>query len=324
MVKDMEVNLSTTYDDLYSSWYMNDWPQWKKDRLLSILKTLSLPETGRALDYGCGSGVFTRWLKEVLPGWEVVGTDISEVGMKQAAQISSGVAYCSNDQLQAHSFQLIFSHHVLEHVDDITKVAAEFDKYASAGAYMFHVMPCGNEGSLDHYIARNTKNGINPQKGNTFFYEEPLHLNRFRSSQLEKLFSTSNWTLQASYFANHHLGCLSEMTGMNTQDIRKVTEATNATSKNAKLSFQLIRTFALAMYYLQRPYTYLKLKNKSKAWTGPLLRHPELRETGFSKTELMMLPSYLFVKLRDVMESIDWQFFKKKKNGSEMYLIFKR
>jgi hypothetical protein len=114
------------------------------------------------------------------------------------------------------------------------------------------------------------------------------------------------------------------MAGANTQDIKKVTDSNNAVSTSSKFWFKAIRAAAMGLYYLQRPYTYYKLRNKNKAWTGPLLRHPDLENSKFSKDEILLLPSYLFVKVKDLMERIDWMFFKRRHNGSEMYLIFKK
>lgn len=319
-----DADLTKCYDELYSSWYMADWPGWKKKRIIKLLRQMNLPEQGFALDYGCGSGVFTRLLKNALPNWEIVGTDISEVGMHLASTISADVTYLKNNELPINKFDLIFSHHVLEHVDNIQQVAQDINRFANPQGKMLHILPCGNKGSLDYYIASHTVNGIDKERGNTFFYEEPLHLNRFLSCQLAAIFQQFKWKLDDSFFANHHLGCLSEMTGMNTQDIKKVTNFQNAVDGKSKNNIRIIRAFALLMYYLQRPYTYLKLKDKSKSWTGPLLRHPELEKPSFSTVELLTLPSYFFVKLRDLMERLDWAFFKKKENGSEMYLMFKK
>jgi SAM-dependent methyltransferase len=318
------LNLVEKYDELYSTWYMADWPKWKKRRIVKIIRSLKLPATGKILDYGCGSGVFTRVLKEALPTWEVYGSDISEEGLKLARKISSDINYVTSQNLKRGYFDLIFSHHVLEHVDDIFSVKEDLNSYAKREAVMVHILPCGNKGSLDHYIASHTKDGINYHKGNTFFYEEELHLNRFTTVQLENLFKESKWNLVDSLYANHHLGCFSEMAGANTQDIKKVTDSKNAVDGKSKLAFKIIRLLAMSFYYLQRPYTYFKLRKLNKAWTGPLLRHPELAPPRFALAELLLFPSYIFVLLRNTMERVDWKFFKCRDNGSEMYLIFKK
>lgn len=42
------------YDDRYCKGYMKEWPVEKKERVLEIIKSLNLPKTGNALDFGCG------------------------------------------------------------------------------------------------------------------------------------------------------------------------------------------------------------------------------------------------------------------------------
>lgn len=318
------LNLVEKYDELYSSWYMADWPKWKKRRVAKIIKSLALPEVGNVLDYGCGSGVFTRLFKDTLPSWNIYGSDISEEGLRLAKQISTDINYVTSDNLPSGFFDLIFSHHVLEHVDNIEGVKEDLTRFAKPSATMIHILPCGNKGSLDHYIASHTKNGINYNKGNTFFYEEKLHLNRFITEQLQNIFKTGGWQLFDSMYANHHLGCLSEMAGANTQDIKKVTNAHNAIDPPSRFRFKCIRFIAMLFYYLQRPYTYFKLKNLNRAWTGPLLRHPDLNKRNLTWKETVLFPSYIFVLIRDLMERIDWALFKHRHNGSEMYLIFKK
>ena len=55
------------YDNWYASGYMDEWPADKKERIFEIITALNLPETGEALDYGCGNGVFTEVIKKALP-----------------------------------------------------------------------------------------------------------------------------------------------------------------------------------------------------------------------------------------------------------------
>ena len=322
MPKDNFIEFSSVYDNLYTSWYMADWPSWKKRRVKKILSGLQINRSGNILDYGCGSGVFTRILKEVLPDAQVYGTDISSVGMKAAALTNPELQYMPIEELPDGYFDFIFTHHVLEHVEQVESVIAEFSRILKPEGKMLHILPCGNKGSLDYYIASNTINGILREKGDTFFYEEPLHLNRFTTERLESIFNQKYFNLSKEFYANHTPGCFYEMSGMNTQHIKYVTNHKNAKSSNAKFIFRIIRLFALLFYYLQRPYTYVKLKNKNKAWTGPLLRHPELSKTRIGWAELLLFPSWFFVLLREFIERLDWVLLKTSRSGSEMYLFF--
>ena len=57
----------------------------------------SLPH-GRALDLGCGEGRHSLWL--ATRGWEVVGTDFSEVALDKARRISAQAPKRSRDRLE--------------------------------------------------------------------------------------------------------------------------------------------------------------------------------------------------------------------------------
>src|SRR5688572_28700533 len=72
------------YDERSAAGYMEDWPAWKKRRVASFIRELNLPQTGRALDFGCGQGVFTEVLRQTLPGWRVSGTDLSSEALQAA------------------------------------------------------------------------------------------------------------------------------------------------------------------------------------------------------------------------------------------------
>lgn len=70
----------------------------------------------RTLDFGCGSGLFTRCLGDVLGDGSVTGSDFESSAPVDLA----GRPYLSMAELDAHkgSFDLVLAMHVLEHDDD--------------------------------------------------------------------------------------------------------------------------------------------------------------------------------------------------------------
>ena len=72
------------YDRRYADGYMDDWRADKRRRIFDLIAGLELPATGTALDFGCGTGVFTSILQQALPGWRVCGTDISQLALAKA------------------------------------------------------------------------------------------------------------------------------------------------------------------------------------------------------------------------------------------------
>lgn len=318
-------NLEKLYDSWYSNSYMHDWPSWKKKRVKKLIQSFHLPSKGIALDFGCGSGVFTNVLKEALPEWDVYGTDISEVAMKIGGERFPNVHFIKSSDCPFEYFDFVFTHHVLEHVEDIAATISCLNKYAKSNAKMLHILPCGNPGSLEYYLAYNTLNGVDENKGNTFFFEEEMHINRFTSEELDLRFKFYNWKLSSSFFANHHFAVFSWLAGMNTQFIKRTADPKNAIGKSNKIKFYILRFLLLLFYYLQRPYTYFKLRKLSKGWTGPLLRHPKLKPVSlYGSLEILIFPSFVFIIMLDFLERIDWLFFKKANDGAEMYLFFDR
>lgn len=93
-----------------------------RDRFPAIKKVWGdLLEPKTVLDFGCGNGVLTYWLKSNGFGERVVGIDVSQTGVENARKTFSrpGLTYYLVDyvdQLEANSFDVVVSSHVLEHI----------------------------------------------------------------------------------------------------------------------------------------------------------------------------------------------------------------
>lgn len=74
----------------------------------------------RVLDFGCGSGLFTRCLGDLLPEGSVVGSDFHPDPPGEL----EGRPYLSNEELSQDpgGFDLIMAMHVIEHDDDPIRV----------------------------------------------------------------------------------------------------------------------------------------------------------------------------------------------------------
>ena len=114
------------YDDRYSGDYLDDWPVEKKAKIKELVDLIAVPSLGRVLDYGCGVGVFTQVLKQALPGWETMGADISAKAIEKARIRFPDCSFqvILPDGSIEGRFDMLFSHHVLEHVSDIEFAAA--------------------------------------------------------------------------------------------------------------------------------------------------------------------------------------------------------
>jgi 2-polyprenyl-3-methyl-5-hydroxy-6-metoxy-1,4-benzoquinol methylase len=94
---------------------------------------------GRVVDFGCGSGLFTRKLAELLPGSTVIGTDFHptpppELGDEHYEPLESTAG------LAGHA-DLVLAMHVLEHDDDPTALLARIAGLAKPGGRVVLEVP---------------------------------------------------------------------------------------------------------------------------------------------------------------------------------------
>ena len=149
------------YEGRYSRGYMGHWSSFDKKRLYDLVKSLNLPQTGNALDFGCGRGIFTEVIREALPGWKISGCDISSEAIESAKQNSAITFFVLGDKIfSEQKFDFIHSHHVLEHTFDDKVTAGEMSSYAAEHCVMLHSLPCNHEGSLEYRLSQCLKRHI--------------------------------------------------------------------------------------------------------------------------------------------------------------------
>jgi ubiquinone/menaquinone biosynthesis C-methylase UbiE len=106
-----------------------------------------LPQTGAALDLGCGSGDVTLRLARALPGWKVDGLDgspamlhygyeaIHQAGL--TAQITLHSAYLPNGDAPCAHYDLIFSNSLLHHLADPMALWQSVHRWAKPNTAIF-------------------------------------------------------------------------------------------------------------------------------------------------------------------------------------------
>ena len=306
------------YDERYAKGYMDEWPLEKKQRVFEILKGLDLPERGEALDFGCGNGVFTEVLWQALPGWKIYGTDISPVAIDHAAERVPGCVFFdqSNEALTGKKFDFLFTHHVLEHVYNLQDIWRQVVGFMKPRSAMFHILPCGNEGSFEHKICALRTDGINAAMENRFFYEDTGHVRRVTTGQFIAMAGEDGFCLAEEYYSNQRDGAVDWITQNDPAFVLMLTDPSKARDEGAKRELSALRRRLLVASVLRdlraRVKGFRGRKKNAKAWVGLLAG----------------LPLYPFSTLLDRSlrrkAQAEWERKKRERGGSEMYLYFKR
>jgi SAM-dependent methyltransferase len=312
--------IAAFYNARYSAGYMQDWPAEKKQRIISIIRNLSLPKIGVALDFGCGRGVLTGVLRQALPsGWQLYGTDVSTKALAMATDCHPQCKFFSfaDQQNLSGKFDFVFSHHVLEHVNHLEHSCRQIDSLLKDRATMFHILPCGNPGSFEHRLCSLRADGIDIAREGRFFFEDPGHLRRLTTEQLVERFTEQGFILEGESYANQYHGAIDWITQSRPGFICKLTDSSRANSGADKRKLQSLRAFLLAIWAMRYPTVIagrMRWQNCNRRFRYAIFAlcaclYP------FSKP----LDSYLRYRSK-----LEWDRRRHSPTGSEMYLWFRR
>ncbi|HUQ94540.1 MAG TPA: methyltransferase domain-containing protein [Bryobacteraceae bacterium] len=207
------VDAADYYNQRHERGWMDVWPESKKTRVVGFIQSLKLPVGSKVLEYGCGPGVFTEAVKERLPLLEVHGCDISSTAVAKARTRCPHIEFhlMGTDDFTSFvgQFDLIYTHHVLEHVTDLTEALRLIASLLKPGGKVLHIAPCGNKGSLEERIsALSSVAGVDGR----FTTDDSSHVRRLTSHQLVDACSSYELTFEHQYFANHLWGSIEYLT----------------------------------------------------------------------------------------------------------------
>jgi SAM-dependent methyltransferase len=108
-----------------------------------------LPRTGRGLDIGCGDGVLTTILRDLVEAqWELVGVDPdpAETGLAASTGVYAAVHTAGADRIPEPngSFDFAYANSVLEHIPDVAPVLAEASRCLKPGGLFVATVPSAN------------------------------------------------------------------------------------------------------------------------------------------------------------------------------------
>lgn len=307
------------YEQRYAQGYLKSWPTDKKSRVREVISALTLPSSGVALDFGCGNGIVTEVLRSVLPGWRVYGTDISSVAVRNARE---SFPHCDFFALRdvpypENGFDLLFTHHVLEHIQDLRGTFVKMCGFMNRHAAMVHVLPCGNPGSFEYSLCLLKADGICSSRGNRFYFEDEAHVRRLRTEELEALAREWDFLLEREFYANQYHGAIEWFTQTSPRFLLMLTDGSSAVSAEARHVLRLLRYKLLALWALRSPSVYVERRRQAGLHR---IRDYALFPIAAS---LHFLTAPIDRRLKRMAYN-EWQRRKADRRASEMYLCFVR
>ncbi|MBU1042923.1 MAG: class I SAM-dependent methyltransferase [Candidatus Omnitrophica bacterium] len=306
------------YDQRYSTGYNPQWPIEQKQRIFELIKTLDLPKKGSVLDFGCGRGEFTRVIKQALPEWDVWGIDISAIAIESAQKSCPECLFSVLSDISAvnQKFDLVFSNHVLEHIDNLDQTWSEMNQLFKQKAWFLLVLPCGNKGSFEYKLSMLHKNGIKKDKGNVFFHEDETHLRRLTSEQINVIVLRNGFKPVLNYFANHFYGAIYWLTIGKPAVIFSYFDPRDAKDQISAIKLISLYFMFMLIKILKFPANTIDHKKATKKGSKYWI--------CFGLFFLLYPISKLITIYLDHKVKQEWAKKKTEPTGSEMYLFYSR
>lgn len=312
------------YDERYAGDYMDSdaYSVWGHGDLRSrqVMETLKLagirPRT--LLDYGCGVGGWIGFLSSTYPDAQIAGVDISSVAIEKARKRFPNLRFetfgGAATPFANEEFDLVFSYHVLEHVDDIEASAAEIARVLRYGGYAVIIFPCGNVGSfLDRTMGRLKDARVPAPDGRSvlFFEVADGHVRRMTSRDTVAIFEACRLQAVAQLFSGHFFGTVDWLCrGTGPAYINKVFAGRPATGRIAKLRLEATRRTLLAIHRL--------IGKNSLDLTR---RRNPLKQVAVYVVKWF---ATLTERTLSQLSALEWRLRKHDERGTAQYLVFRK
>jgi len=148
-------------------WYTGDQKAWLEGpaknihnrRIQYLKKTLGDLKTSypRILDAGCGDGVMTNVIQKILPTAYIIGVDYNQLRIDRAKKAVPTANFFKGDlhdlDCQDNYFDIVFMHHVMEHIKDDKHVLEELTRVLKPEGMLMVSVP--NEGTFLNQLRNN-------------------------------------------------------------------------------------------------------------------------------------------------------------------------
>jgi hypothetical protein len=161
------------------------------------------------------------------------------------------------------------------------------------------------------------RNGIEHDREDRFYFEEPGHLRRLREETFTIHLSVYGFKLAARLFSNQYWGAVNWITKSSPRFVKKLTDTRQAVDAAAAGRLAKARRMLLPLTWLQFPK--LKYDAAKNRWHKGVKDHLQV--------SVLFIPALISSPLWHWLEKKsdrEWDEKKLEPNGSEMFLVYKR
>jgi SAM-dependent methyltransferase len=315
--------LGTFYDERYERGYMEavskDWLRQVSDTLVEV----SVPVKD-LLDYGCGQGTWIPVLANRFSGARISGVDVSERAITMARDKFPAVDFRCFDGIlapyESESFDMIFCFHVLEHVVDLKATIADLSRLVRRNGVIVAILPCGNQGSLEERIVRQTQDGweVSVEGSRRFFYEDAGHLRRLTTHELVKCFEEVGVSLSNAFYANQFWGGIARIARFGPRFIPYLCDYRRGRSMSARIRLLFLQALLVPIAFARRFHNIKRLHR--------ILRRdvPLGKRLGLLLVVPVKIAASAVVLFFDAAAEVEWRRRRADPRGSAQYLILRR
>jgi SAM-dependent methyltransferase len=218
----------------------------------------------------------------------------------------------------AGTFDLVYTHHVLEHVYDLASVLEAICTLVKPGGTVLHIAPCANAGSLEYKISQLTGGG-NDGSGR-FCCDDSSHVRRLTSEVLNSACREHGVELQKCVFANQFWGGIDYISGEFHSTLFRWLHPRNGMGGIAKLVLAVMMVCFCGLSLLRRSPAYIWRKGTMPRGIGKRLLYFIAFPCAVVLYPISILVEIMIRSLREY----EWKKNREAENGSEMYCVFKR
>lgn len=205
---------SSVYDQRYSGDYREHLSGYEIARWEAlyhfITHVLKLDTAKKVLDYGAGSGLHVELWETIFDEAELHFCDISSVAMEKFKAKYPRHAHRYSLVRENHpdgsddTFDVIASVEVMEHVEDLNLYLRDISRLLKPGGLFVWTTPCANQFSIEHIFSAITGKIERTREGyRRWKWEDPTHLRRLRSNEIESLLRENGFSDVRFRFRSH-------------------------------------------------------------------------------------------------------------------------